>query len=194
MKRSQRVALFAGMLVVLLFTAAGAYAAEEGGNASMARATELFKWINFVIVAAVLAWVFLKVTPPMFRTKAEAISSQIAKATEAKAEADRQLREAESKLAQLEQEVAGLRATAQREMATEAERIRNVTRADVERVGVAARAEIEAAERAARVQLKVLAADLAVNGAEKLLADELTPQTQQVLVTSFVESLEGSAN
>ena len=186
--------LLAGALVILLFAAVGAHAAEEGGSATTERAKEIFKWINFAIVAGLVAWVFLKLTPPFFRKNAETISFAITKATAAKAEADRQLREAEEKLARLEQEVAQLRATAQREMAAEAERLRAITQSDIQRVRLAAKAEIEAAERAARLELKVIAANLAVDGAETLLTKELTPQVQESLVAAFVKSLEGRPN
>ena len=183
----------ASAVLVLLFTALSAHAAEEG-NATTEHANEIFKWINFAIVAGLLAWVFLKLTPPFFRKNAETISSAITKATAAKAEAERQLREAEGKLARLEQEVAQLRATAQREAAAEAERLRAVTQSDVKKVGLAALAEIEAAERAARLELKVIAANLAVDGAESLLAKQLTQQAQESLLAAFVKSLEGSPN
>ena len=184
----------ASALAVLLFATVSAHAAEEGGNATAERANEIFKWINLAIVAGLIAWVFLKRTPPFFRKNAETISSAITKATAAKAEAERQLREAEEKLARLQQEVAQLRATAQREAAAEAERLRAVTQSDVQKVGQAAKAEIEAAERAARLELKVTAANMAVDGAESLLAKQLTPQAQESLVTSFVKSLAGRPN
>jgi len=58
---------------------------------------------------------------------------------------------------------------------------------------LAAKAEIEAAERAARLELKVITANLAVDGAESLLEKELTPaEAQETLVAAFVKSLEGS--
>jgi F-type H+-transporting ATPase subunit b len=186
--------VFAGALVILLFAAISAHAADEGGADTTERAKEIFKWINFAIVAGLLAWVFLKLTPPFFRKNAETISSAISKATAAKAEADRRLREAEEKLARLDQEVAQLRATAQREIAAETERLRAATESDIQRIGLAARAEIEAAERAARLELKAAAANLAVDEAETLLAKELTPKVQESLVASFVKSLEGSPN
>src|ERR1700736_5702873 len=181
----------ASSLAVLLLVAVSAHSAEEGGNATTERAKEIFKWINFAIVAGLVAWVFLKLTPPFFRKNAETISSAITKATAAKAEADRQLREAEEKLARLDQEVAQLRATAQREMAVEVERLRAITQSDIQKIGLAAKAEIEAAERAARLELKVVAANLAVDGAETLLTKELTPQVQESLVAAFVKRLEG---
>jgi F-type H+-transporting ATPase subunit b len=186
--------VFGSALLVLLFAASSVHAAEQSGNTTTERANEIFKWINFAIVAGLIAWVFLKLTPPFFRKNAENINSAITKATAAKAEADRQLREAEQKLAGWQQEVAQLRATALREAAAEAERLRAITQSDVQKVGLAAKAEIEAAERAARLELKVIAANLAVDGAESLLVKELTPQAQASLVAAFVNSLEGRPN
>ena len=173
-----------------LFFAAAAFAAEEGG--ADAGPTELFRWINFAIIAGALIWVFAKILPPKFRANAENISSAITKATAAKAEADRQLKDAEQRLARLEEEVRALRAEAEKEAAAEAERIRALAKSDVEKVGAAAKAEIEAAERAARLELKAIAAKLAVDGAESLVANQLTPQTQDALIASFVKSLQGS--
>jgi F-type H+-transporting ATPase subunit b len=197
MRRSGVWTAFASAFVILVFAALSAHAAEEGGNATnatMERANEIFKWINFAIVAGLVAWVFLKLTPPFFRKNAETISSAITKAAAAKAEAERQLGEAEQKLARLEQEVAELRATAQRESAAEAERLRAITQSDMQKVGVAAKAEIEAAERAARLELKAITANLAVDQAESLLKKELTPQAQESLVAAFVQNLAGRAN
>jgi F-type H+-transporting ATPase subunit b len=177
----------------LTFFAAAAHAAEEGG-ANPAGPAELFKWINFAIVAAALIWVFGKALPPKFRASAEKISSAITKATAAKAEADRKLKDAEQRLARLEQEVRGLREEAQQEAAAEAKRIRTLAKSDAEKISLAAKAEIEAAERAARIELKALAANLAVDRAESLLAKQLNPQTQHALIAGFVKTLEGSPN
>lgn len=178
----------------MLFFAAAARAAEKGGANAATAPAELFKWINFAIVAGALIWVFAKKLPPVFRANAEKIGSAITKATAAKAEADRLLKDAEQRLARLEQEVRGLREEAQREGAAEAERIRALAKSDAEKIGVAAKMEIEAAERAARIELKALAAKLAVDGAESLLAKQLTPQTQESLIAGFVKSLEASPN
>src|SRR5204862_410806 len=166
MTRNRRVLFAAGVLFVLLFAVVGANAAEEGGNAATERATEIFKWINFAIVAGVIVWVFGKKLPPVFRKKAEAISSAIANATSARAAADAQLREAETSLANLQKEVAELRAFAERESAAEVERLRAATETDTQKIAAAAKAEIEAAERAARLELKALAANLAVDVAD----------------------------
>jgi len=194
MTRNRSSFFAVSILFVLLIAVVGANAAEEGGNAAVQRATEIFKWINFAIVAGVIVWVFAKKLPPVFRKKAEAISSAIRNATNAKAAADAQLREAESRLANLQKEVAELRAFAERESAAEVERLRDATETDTQKIAAAAKAEIEAAERAARLELKALAANLAVDGAETLLAKQLNPKAQESLISDFVKSLEGRPN
>jgi F-type H+-transporting ATPase subunit b len=183
------------LAIVAIFVVGSAWGAEGGeANAANDRAKDIFQWINFAIVAGLLVWVFKGVTPKIFRKKADNISSSIKTATSAKEAAVRQLREAEAKLARLKEEVAELRAAAQRESQAEAERIRNLTMTDAEKIEAAAQAEIEAAERAARLELKAIAANLAVDGAESLLAKQLTPQTQESVVAAFVKTLGGRPN
>ena len=189
----RRLQFFATLVFALLFAVMTVHAADEGGG-TQERANDIFKWINFALVAVGLFWLFGKVLPSKFRANADAISSAITKATAAKADADRHLREAEEKLARLEQEVAELRATAQREGVAEAERIRSAAQNDAQRVELAAKVEIEATERAARLELKAIAANLAVDGAESLLAKQLTPQAQEALVSAFVKGLAGRPN
>ena len=194
MRALRHALIFASAVVAALFLTLTAHAAEEGGAAGAETATEIFKWINFAIVAGALLWVCLKKAPGFFRGRAESISSAITKAGSAKAAADAQLREAEAKLAHLEKEVAELRMFAEREAAAEVERIRTATRSDLEKIAAAAKAEIEAAERAARLELKARAANLAVDGAEALLVKQLNAQAQAGLISNFVESLEGMPN
>jgi F-type H+-transporting ATPase subunit b len=193
--RGRRHALVAASAVIAaFFLTLTAHAAEEGGAGGAETATEVFKWINFGIVAGVLLWVCLKKAPTFFQGRAEAIRSAITKAGSTKAAADAQLSEAETKLANLDKEVADLRAFAEREAAAEVERIHMATRTDLEKIGAAAKAEIEAAERAARLELKALAAKLAVDGAEALLVKQLNAQAQAGLISNFVKSLEGMPN
>jgi len=178
---------------VVLLVCARIASAEET-NSAAEHATELFKWINFGILAAILLWAFGAKLPSVFRANAETIASAITKATAVKAEADRQLAEAEAKLARLEQEIVAMRLAAEKEAADDAARIKEMAKADAEKISVAAKAEIEAAERAARMELKTIAAKLAVDGAESLLAKQLTAQAQESLVSGFVASLEGRPN
>ncbi len=76
---------------------------------------------------------FLNCPARFFRPNADRISEAISKATAAKAEADRLLREAAVKLTTLEQEVAAFRATALKESTAEVERLRAATRNEAEK-------------------------------------------------------------
>jgi F0F1-type ATP synthase membrane subunit b/b' len=169
-------------------------AAEEGGSANHLMSQMSFKWVHFLILTVLAYWLFAKVLPSTFRHRADSISSAIAKATAAKAEAERQLKEAAAKLASLESEVARFRAQAQKDAAAELERLRAMTKLDAEKIGLAAKAEMEAAERAARVELKELAANLAMDRAESLVVKELTPALQEAMLNEFVERLQGRPN
>jgi F-type H+-transporting ATPase subunit b len=177
-----------------LLSAAVTFGAEESGGSVEHSSEMIFKWIHFAIVAGLFYWVFGKLLPPMFRRNADNISSAITKATAAKVEAERKLQEAVTKMGNLEREIAEFRAQAQRDAAAEVERLRTATVLDVEKIRAAARAEMEAAERAARVELKELAAKLAVDGAESLVAKQMTPAVQEAMISSFVQSLQGRPN
>jgi F-type H+-transporting ATPase subunit b len=183
----------ASTLFSVLFLALSAHA-EEAGSASQQSAENLFKWINFALVTGVIVWLCVKKGPGFFGRRADVISSDIQKSTEAKKKADQQLLDAETKLQNLEKEVADLRATAQRESAAEADRIRDLTITDEQKIAEAGKAEVVAAERTARLELKALAANLAVSGAESLLVKQLTPAAQEALINNFVKTLDGRPN
>lgn len=194
MKRS--LTILRGMLApaMVLASAAVARCAEEGSSPAEQPIGSVFKWIHFVILAALLAYVARVYGRPYFRRNADVISEAIAKATSAKAEAEMRLKEAAVKLASLEQEVARFRAQAQKEAAADLERLREMTKIDIEKVSLAGQAEIAAAEHAARVELKELAARLAVDRAESLVARQMTPAVQEVLIDNFVQNLQGRPN
>lgn len=181
------------VLTILLACTTTARAAEDGNPAEQSIG-DVFKWIHFVIIAIATYWLFAKVLPPHIRHNADRISAAITKAAAARSEAERQLKEAATKLTSLEQEVAQFRAQAQRDAAAEMERLRKMMKIDVEKVSVAAKVEIEAAERAARVELKALAAKLAVDRAESLVAKQMTPAIQEAMINNFVQTLQGRPN
>jgi len=177
-----------------LLGAGFARAAEEANATGHVMSLDAFKWVHFLIVVVILYWLFAKVLPQNFRRNADNISAAISKATAAKAEAERQLKEAAAKLATLEHEVAEFRSQARKDASVELERLRAAIKVDAEKIAVAARAEMEAAERAAHVELKKLAAKLAMDHAETLVRQQLTPALQEAMLKEFVHNLEGRPN
>lgn len=194
MRRSFFAPAWLSSAFFLLFATA-ARCAEEGATPAVESPVgTAFKWIHFLVVAGATYWLLVKVLPPVVRRNADKITSAISKATAAKAEAEKKLKEAAMKLASLEHEIAQFREQTQKDAAAELERLRGVTKADIEKVAIAAKAEIEAAERAARVELKALAAMLAVDHAESLVAKQMTPAVQNAMIDNFVQSLQGRPN
>lgn len=179
----------------MMLGGAVARAAESGGaNPTESPIGEIFRWLNFAVVAVALGYLIVKYAPGFFGARAKAISREMTLAAAAKVEAERLLHQAEARLAHFNQEVAGLRTAAQRDIAAEAERIQDSTRSDMEKIIRAARAEIDAAERAGRLEMKAVAARAAIERAETLLQKQLTPEIQNALFHDFVAGLAGSAN
>jgi len=194
MKRLRTISYGLGVLIPALLLAISTFGAEEGGNAAEQPIGMMFRWLHFAIVATLAYWFFGRILPPFFRRQADNISRAIEKGAAAKADAEKRLKEAAEKMANLEREVAAFRAQAHSEASAEMERLRGTTELDLEKIRVAARAEIAAAERAARVELKELAAKLAVDGAETLVTQQMTPAVQEAMINSFVKSLQGRPN
>jgi len=194
MTRLRTFIRLASVPALFLLIAIATRAAEEAGNAAEEPVGVTFKWIHFVIIAIILLWLFGKALPPVFRSNAETISSAISSATATKTEADRKLNEAVGKLAHLEKEVAEFRVVAARDAAAEAERLRKAAVTDAEKVAAAGREEIQAAERAALNELRVIGANSAVDRAEALVAQQMTPATQESLFNSFIKTLQGRLN
>jgi F0F1-type ATP synthase membrane subunit b/b' len=187
---SQRV----GSLAFLFFLAAAPALAQEGAASPTDSTTGwVFRWINFAIVLALLIYGVRKATP-YFRAQQEQIGQKIAEGTRAREAAELRRREVEEKLKGLPQEIERIRAEAKRGGDAEAVRLRAAAKEDAQKIERAAQAEIAAAERAASLELKAMAARMAVERAETLLRDELTPKAEAALFRGFVEGLERSAN
>lgn len=184
-----------GAAVVFLLLAAAPALAQEG-EASPADSPVgwVFRWLNFALVFGAIAYAIRKWGAPYFREHAEEISRKIAEGARAREAAERQRREIQAKLAGLEDEIKRLREEGKRDAEAEAQRLRDMERTERERIERAARAEIEAAEREGRMELKILAARRAVELAEALLRQSLTPKADEMLFEGFVAELRESLN
>lgn len=177
----------------LLFVAAPVLAEESKPSLADAPVGQVFRWIDFAVVIVVLLYLF-RGAPAYFRGHAEEISQKIAEGARAREAAEKRRSEAQAKLANIGTDVAEMRLEAKRTAALEAERIRVSARAEAEMIERAAQAEIAATERAARLELKALAARMAIERAEALLRDELTPKVESARFETFVIELHRSAN
>lgn len=175
------------------FVASPALAEESKPSLADSPTGQIFRWINFAIVLAILVYGFSKALP-YFRGHAEEISQKIAEGARAREAAEKRRSEAQAELANIGTDVAEMRLEAKRAAALEAERVRALARAEADTIERAAQAEIAASERAARLELKTLAARMAIERAESLLRQELTPKVEGARFREFVAELAGSAN
>jgi len=153
-----------------------------------------FRWLNFAIVFGAIAYFAKKYGGPAFRANAEEIAKKIEEGARAREAAEKQKQEMAAKLANLPKDIEQMKAEAKRDADLEAQRLRALAREEAQKIEKSALGEIAAAERAARLELKALAARMAVDKAEALLRQKLTPTAEQKLFHTFVAELDRSVN
>jgi F-type H+-transporting ATPase subunit b len=179
--------------LVFLCAAAPVLAQESEPSPADSSTGWVFRWINFAIVLGLIVYALRKAAPG-FRSHAEEISQKIAEGTRAREAAEKQRAEAQAKLAGIGNDVAQIRAEAKKGAEFEAQRLHDLARSEAAAIERAAQAEIAAAERAARNELKVWAAQIAVERAEASLRQQMTPDAEATLVRTFVAELEVNVN
>ena len=182
-------------LLIFFFTALPVLA-EEGAKPDPAESSTglLFRWLNFLIVFGGIAYLIAKYGGSFFSGNANAISASIREATAVKVEADRELREVETKIARLDRDVAEMREEARRNWAAESERLNTSAQAEIEKIAHAAREELAASERAAQQQVREMAASMAVERAAALVSSMMNTEVRSRMFQSFLRELGRRAN
>jgi F-type H+-transporting ATPase subunit b len=143
--------------------------------------------LNFAIVVGVIVWASKKNLPAVFRSRTASIQKSIEEARHASEDANQRLAQIETRLGRLDDEIAQMRATSEKEAAVEEERIKASAVEDAKRIVESAEQEIAAAAKAARRELTSYAADLAVTLATKQI--QVDTNTDQALVRHFASQL-----
>jgi F-type H+-transporting ATPase subunit b len=195
MKSLSRFLFHTSSAVLILFLVALPVFAAEGAEPDPADSTAgvIFRWLNFLIVFGGIGYLVASKGGAFFRGNAKEIAASIVEATAVKAEADRELREVEVKIAHLNQDVAEMRAEAQRNWAAEAERLYKSGLTEIEKINQAARGELAASERAAQQEVREIAASLAVERAAALVSSKMNSEIRARMFQSFLSELGKSA-
>jgi F-type H+-transporting ATPase subunit b len=146
--------------------------------------------LNFAVIAGAILWAWKKYLPNIFRNRTASIQKAMAEARKASEDANRRLGDIEARLSRLDAEVAEMRSSAERDAATEEERIKAAAAEDARKIIAAAEQEIAAAAKLARRELTAYAADLAVALARKQI--QVDAATDQALVRSFAQHIAAS--
>ena len=176
------------LLWMMAMTAAACLAQESGGSASEGN-LEVWKWVNFVILAAGLGYLMAKHLPAIFQSRTASIRKSIDEAQKAKREAEERAAAMERRLGALGAEIEKFRTQAQAEMQQEGERIRQETAVQIRSLERQAELEIESAGKSARRDLQAYAASLALDLAEQRIRARINPDVDAALVDGFVSDL-----
>jgi len=170
-----------------LLLAASTFAQEGGGEQTDSWLG--WKWANFAILALGLGYLIAKNVPELFRKRSEEIQRAIVEATKAHKDAEARAFSIQQRLAALQNEIEGMRKTAQTEMASEGERISRETANRVQKIQQQATEEIQLMSRGIRDELRKYSAGIALNLAEGRIRQRLNKEIEDGLVDGFLQDL-----
>ena len=182
-RRVQRWTLLLG---ALLWGFAGLGWAAEAHHAEFNLWDELFRWINFIVLAVILYKVLSKQLPQLLRDRRHKIQQAMEDAKASRAAAEELLRQNQQKTANLQHELTQLQQQAARERDEMTQRLEAEAQQLAARIVAQARAEIERATERARLSLREEAATLTVQVAEEILRRELRDEDHQALVRKYI--------
>lgn len=162
-----------------------------GGKLGMnpEQAATAFQVANFLVLAVIVGWFLLKTLPKTFRTRSAGIQKELVDARIATEEASTRLNSVESRLDKLDEQIAGMKAQAEKDSAQDEQRIKANVEEEKQKILAAAEAEIAAATTAARRQIQQFAAELAIDQAAQKLV--VSAETDRLLVQNFARRLTG---
>lgn len=149
----------------------------------------IWKWVNFAILAGALGYGIARNAPAFFKSRTEEIQKGIADATRMRKDADERAAAMEKRMANLEHEIAELRAHAKSEIAAEANRVGVETTQLLVKIQAHAEREIASAAKGATLHLQAYTAKLALELAEEKLRARMTAGSDRELIAGFLKGL-----
>jgi F-type H+-transporting ATPase subunit b len=153
------------------------------------QAATVFTVGNFLVLAVLVGWFLLKTLPKTFRNRTSSIQKDLVDARTATEEASARLSAVEDRLSKLDEQIAALRAQAEKDSAHDEQRIKASVEDDKQKILAAAEQEISAATALAQRQIRQYAAELAIDQAARKLV--VTAETDRLLVQNFARRLMG---
>lgn len=153
------------------------------------QAATAFTVLNFLVFAIFVGWFLRKTLPRAFRDRTSAIQKDLVQARSATEEASARLSSVEARLAKLDEQIAEMRAQAEKAAALDEQRIKASVEEEKKKILASAEQEIASATAQAHRMLKQYAADLAIEQAARKLS--ISAETDRLLVQDFARRLAG---
>jgi F-type H+-transporting ATPase subunit b len=149
-----------------------------------------WEYLGFILVVGLMLWKGVPgLVGKMLDERAAVISAELDEAKRLRAEAATLLADFQKRAAGAEAEAQAIVADAKAEAARFAEESRIALKAQIARREAAAKEKIAQAEAAAMNEIRSLAADAAVSGAQKLIVAKLDEKRASTLITDSIKSL-----
>lgn len=176
---------------VVLFLPGCALAAEGGEvhHKAFSLTEEIFKLVNTLIVVAILYKLVAKPLRNYFHDRREGIRKALADSEQARRDAERQLEEQRTKVADLEAELGRVRETGERERQEMRARMQVEQEEQGKRLLEQTRNAIELESAKAQAELRDRAASLALSLAEDMLRKNIGPEDQDRFVSEYLTNL-----
>ncbi len=153
------------------------------------QAANAFTLANFIVLALLIGWFLIKTLPKVFRDRNTAIQKHLVDARTATEEASIRLNSVEERLGKLDEQIAAMRAQAEKDAVADEQRIKASVEEEKQKILTAAEQEIVAATANAQRQIQQYAAELAIGQAAKKLV--VSAETDRLLVQQFARRLTG---
>ena len=150
-------------------------------------AATAFTWVNFLVLAGLVAWFLVKTLPKTFRDRNSAIQKHLVDARTATEEASARLNSVEDRLAALDGQIAAMRTQSEKDSVADEQRIKASLEDEKAKILASAEQEIAAATLHAQREIQKYAAELAIEQAARKLS--ISAETDRLLVQNFARRL-----
>ena len=172
------------LLLILILPSLAAASGDAGGNNEFA-----WRMFNFSLLAIGFYVVWKKFIGPMLDKRGKDIQNAIAEAEARKREAEEKVEEYKALLKGLDAKVEEIKTTIRLEAESERENIIKEAAVSAEKIRTAARTTAAQELKKAEIALKAKIASLVVEMATDILGKEITPEDQERMTKSYLETL-----
>ncbi len=177
------------MLILPLLPSMAFGSTEEGGHQGIDKMRLLWSAINFVVLALVIAVIWVKVINKLLDKRSGDIKKAIDDAAAAKDAAEKKAADYKTQLDNLDSRIAEVIETLKREGAAEKERLLKEAASAAEKFAAQAKLAAEQEVKNAKKEMKKEALIMAIKMAEEILKKEVKSEDQKRLVKGCLEGM-----